>query len=149
MTNSSENNILKELIKAAYEVYPDSKILAALCIVQGVHESNLLHTPSRLASKYNNLFGIKKAGTLGVVTMTTWEVIKGKKVIVKADFGANETILDSVKQHKRILDLPRYAPVRAAKTFNEAANQIRLCGYATDPGYTQKLIEIHDLLSID
>lgn len=139
-------SILDELIAGAKEVYSDTKILQILCIVQGVHESRLLGKPTVLAEKYNNLFGIKKPGTAGTCVLTTWEYLKGKKVTLKATFGANRTVMDSCKQHRDILSLPRYAPVWHKTTLEDAARAIRECGYATDPSYTTRLIETYQEL---
>ncbi len=137
--------ILQDLIQAANEVYGEQKVLRDICIIQGIHESSLLTRPSDLATKYYNLFGIKKKGTLGWVYLPTWEVIKGKVIRVKAGFGCNKTVKDSVLQHQQIMQLSRYHGVREAKTFEEAAKALVEGGYATDLKYSEKLIQIHDL----
>lgn len=137
--------ILADLIKAANEVYCYNKILRDICIVQGIHESALLTKPSDLATKYYNLFGIKKKGTLGWVYLPTWEVIRGKVIRTKAGFGNNKSVKDSVLQHQQIMQLSRYHKVREAKTFQEAAKALVEGGYATDTKYSEKLIAIHNL----
>lgn len=134
--------IIDEVVLAAKEIFKNNKVLQKLCIVQAIHESNLYNHPSSLAVKFNNLFGIKKEGTHGYVKLDTFEYINGKKVIVKALFGYNNSIIDSVKQYAKIIDLPRYKKVKAAKSFEEAALEIVKGGYATDPNYTKKLLGI-------
>lgn len=140
--------IIIDLINAAKQVYPDNIILRNICIIQGIHESNLLRKPSSLATKYYNLFGIKKAGTAGVVYLTTKEEINGKLVTMAGKdaqkFGVNKSILDSVKQHSQIMDLPRYTAVKKARTFEEAAKALVTGGYATDSRYAYKLIDIYN-----
>ncbi len=138
--------ILTDLIEAANEVYSDNKVLRDICIVQGVHESNLLVNPSQLAVKYNNLFGIKKKGTIGIVLLPTLEFIKGQMIKVKEPFGFNKNTLDSVKQHQQIMNLTRYKAVREAVTFEDAALALVKGGYATDPRYSGKLVAIHEEL---
>lgn len=136
-------SIIQSLIQAAREIYKDNKILQDICIAQGVHESNLFHKPSLLASKYYNLFGIKKAGTAGMIYLNTKEEIKGREIIVKDGFGANKSILDSVRQHQRIMNLPRYLNVKKSKTFEEASKALVSGGYATDSRYATKLNAVY------
>ena len=137
------NSILDQLTLSANKIYGKS-VLRDLCIAQGILESNLYATPSLLASLYNNLFGIKKSGTKGVVILTTWEEVNNKKEVVKGTFGNNNTITDSVLQYQKILDLPRYDKVRKSSSFVEAAHAVQEAGYATDSRYPSKLIAIYN-----
>lgn len=137
-------SILDQVKTSVNLVYSDKPVVGELCVVQAILESNLLGKPSGLASKYNNLFGIKKAGTNGIIKLPTKEFINGKMRTVLAAFGSNKTIEDSVKQHRQLMELPRYKAVMTATTFEEAAYAIYKAGYATDPKYPKKLIEIHN-----
>ncbi len=139
----SKGNI--ELIKKlSDELYPKDPILAAMTITQAILESRLAGKPSQLAIKYNNLFGIKGKGTAGTVALPTQEFENGKMVTVSQEFAWNVTLMDSLKQHKRLLEKDRYTKVRIAKTFEEAADEIRKAGYATDPAYTKLLISTYN-----
>ena len=140
--NPTEN--IEMLKKLTSQVYADAPIVGDLCLCQGILESRLLGAPSGLARDANNLFGIKGTGTAGSVYLWTWEHINGKDIQVKAAFSKNLTIEDSLRQHRHVLELPRYRSVWLAKSFEEAANQIRLDGYATDPNYSTSLIEIYN-----
>lgn len=138
-----KNKNVKDLRTACESVYGKG-IMADLCWTQGVHESNLLGKPSQLAMKYNNLFGIKGKGNSGKsVSLPTWEEINGKVVKVNADFASNDSIEDSVKQHQRLMQRPRYSRVRNSKTLDEAFKMILACGYATDARYSQKLSTVY------
>lgn len=137
------NNILLNLSLAANEIFKDNKVLRDLCVAQGIHESNLYGNPSKLASKYKNLFGIKKAGTAGVVDLGTWEEEDHKIVHLKQLFGVNKTYRDSVLQYKQVLDLPRYDRARRSADFKTAATLIQACGYATDSHYPAKLLVVY------
>jgi len=119
-------------------------ILADLVIAQAILESNLGGKPSGLALKGNNLFGIKGKGTCGSIKMQTWEVIRGKKVTVMADFAKFCTLEDGLQKRKAMFDLPRYKNLYQATSFEDAANRIRKSGYATDPAYSKKLVEIYN-----
>lgn len=138
-----------QLLDAAKEVYPEQKILRNLAIVQAIHESRLFHPTrqaSTLARKYNNFFGIKGKGTNGSVSLKTWEVENGKRVDKKQDFAVHADIVDSFRWHAKLMHWRRYKSVRKAKTFSEAAHAVRKSGYATDPAYSKKLIQIYDWL---
>lgn len=133
------------------EVFKDKPIIAQLCLAQAILESRLRSTPSDLAFKYNNLFGIKGQGTRGRVTLGTKEQDKqGRESSVKAGFAFNTSVEDSVKQYRNLLekgtsDKPnRYSKVLSASTFEEAATEIRKAGYATDISYTKMLLEIYE-----
>src|SRR5690606_7892690 len=45
--------------------------------------------------------------------------------------------------------LPRYERVRTAKTPEEQAESLRLCGYATDPEYSIKLCNIISMYQLE
>lgn len=138
--NPKENIIL--VVEAANRVHFNNPVLADLTVCQAILESNLLHTPSVLAMEYNNLFGIKGTGTDGAVLLPTHEYYNGEMKIVRDYFAKNKTLDDSIEQHRLLLEKERYKPVREAKTFEEAAVQIKRCGYATDNQYPEKLIKI-------
>ena len=141
-TNLEERK--QQIVDAALNVYSDNLVMARLCAAQAFLEAGLLNTPSTLASKYNNLFGIKGQGTKGSVSLLTSEVIKGKWVKVKADFAVYENLADSCAQHRVFLGKPRYRDVWEQKSLREAAIAVHRAGYATDPNYAQKLIDLYE-----
>jgi len=91
-----------------------------------------------------NLFGIKGTGTNGSVISNTWEVYNGVKFRVDANFRAYNNVGESWDDHKKILlDLSRYEPYRAVMYDSTlGAWAIRRAGYATDPQYPIKLMNI-------
>lgn len=151
-TDSDSNIDL--IIDLASKCFPDNQVLADLTAVQAILESGLRDAPpSQLAWKYNNLFGIKGLGTGKVIngklqnriSLPTHEYSPANGwVEVDQGFAVNATIEDSLEQHKQLLNRPRYLSVLQAKTFVEAATQIRQDGYATDPHYSQLLIDIYN-----
>jgi len=99
-----------------------------------------------------NLFGVKGKGTAGSVLSRTWEVYDGKRVEIDAQFRAYNNYLESLRDHHAFLMQDRYIPVCQAVTPGEAAEQLYKCGYATDPDYPKKLIDIintHNLQQYD
>jgi len=133
----------------AIEAYRKYNIFASLTIAQAILESGW--------GKYapgNNLFGIKWSEGCGydkqLLDTQEWE--GGKYVTIKACFRAYNSMADSVYDHAQLLLATRYEPVRASKTYIEACQQIKVCGYATSPTYTEnliKLIEQYELYKYD
>jgi len=91
-----------------------------------------------------NLFGIKGSATNGSVVSNTWEVYNGESFRVDANFRAYNNVNESWTDHKRILlELSRYEPYREVMHDSTlGAWAIRRAGYATDPKYPMKLMNI-------
>lgn len=109
----------------------------------------------RYSGKFSyNLFGIKGSANNGSVTCSTWEVYGGMNYRVDADFRAYNNVDEAWADHKRILlELSRYEPYREVMhDSTRGAWAIRRAGYATDPKYPMKLINIikqYDLEKLD
>jgi flagellum-specific peptidoglycan hydrolase FlgJ len=150
LTDDPKENI--EIVKkAALKVFKDNIIVAQLCTAQAILESNIRHTPSKLALNYCNLFGIKpginRKGTAdpGIVNLMTKEYVHNKGFIdIAQPFLSNLNIEDSFKQYDKLLKLDRYRNVFECKTFKEAAELIQEDGYATDITYTEELLSVYD-----
>ena len=109
---------------------------------------NILETGGKIHD-YFNLGGIKvgsgkpNAYWKGkVVNKGTWEVYDGKKVDIVAAFRAYDSLYDFYKDQDILFENARYKEVREAKTPEDQAVALYKCGYATDPQYFKKLIDI-------
>ncbi|MDQ0194972.1 glycoside hydrolase family 73 protein [Paenibacillus wynnii] len=128
-----------------------SKVPASLIIAQGALESAWGN--SGLTVKANNLFGIKGSGSAGSVTAQTTEYVKGKAVKVNAAFRAYNHWGESISDHSEILvkgvswNRNLYSKVIGA-TGKIAAREVAAAGYATDPNYAAKLIDIMDMYNL-
>lgn len=93
----------------------------------------------------NNFFGIKGKGT----TKTTWEDYGYGPVTIQASFKDFATPQECVSYliRKWYKDYNGYKGVNRASTRNECARLLKVEGYATDPAYTAKLIQIMDRMS--
>jgi flagellum-specific peptidoglycan hydrolase FlgJ len=101
--------------------------------------------------KYSyNLFNIKGTGTNGSVSVKTWEVYNGKKVNVIANFRAYNNFEESFEDYVKLIKKnSRYASAVAVGNDPEKyAIELKKCGYATDPQYSQKLISIMNQLNL-
>jgi len=102
----------------------------------------------------NNLFGIKGTGPAGSVTSSTWEVYNGVSYTVDAAFRAYGSVGESWNDRNNLLlTASRYEPFRAVMYDSTlGAWAIKRAGYATDPLYPIKLLNIikqYNLLALD
>lgn len=122
---------------------PASIILGQLILESGRELSGL-------ATKGKNLFGVKGTGSAGSIAMPTKEFKNGQMVATTGTFAAYDSYYDSLKDHARILQLPRYTQYTAgAKTIEDYAKGIKAGGYATDPNYSEKLVNIIHSYKLD
>lgn len=141
----------------ALDSFQKTGMSAALQTAQAILEtaSGQRLPVDRYSGKFSyNLFGIKGSADNGSVTCSTWEVYNGMTYHVDADFRAYNNIDESWADHKRILlELSRYEPFRDVMyDSTQGAWAIRRAGYATDPKYPMKLINIikkYDLEKLD
>jgi flagellar rod assembly protein/muramidase FlgJ len=93
----------------------------------------------------NNLFGIKAdhSWTGPTVDVPTHEFVQGQSVAVTCKFRRYASFLESMVDHAQfLLKNQRYAPCFKETTGAGWANALQACGYATDPDYAKKLIDI-------
>ena len=95
-----------------------------------------------LESGYNlkatTLFGIKGDG----VVLDTTEYINGEYVNVKDSFKAYPNISASVQGLYDLMQWVHYDRATSCIDYEEECRMIQACGYATDPDYADKLINI-------
>ena len=119
-----------------------SGILASLTIAQAILESGW--GTSELAAKANALFGIKADARWSgrAYSKDTKECYDGATyTTITALFRAYDSWAESVADHSAfLLANKRYAAVVGERDYKVACKAIKAAGYATDPGYPQKLI---------
>ena len=94
----------------------------------------------KYVSGKNNFFGIKGPGT----SKTTWEDYGNGPVTIVAqfrDFATPEACVQYLVD-RWYKDYKGYRGVNRANSNAECARLLKVEGYATDPAYTQKLINI-------
>ena len=106
------------------------------------------HGKSELTTQYKNPLGIKvnraserKEGQQAV-QMKTQEFVKGKEGTYKEPFRVYKSLADSFVGYRQKVSAPRYDSIRQAKTSDEYLINIAKSGYATDPKYSEKTINI-------
>ena len=90
--------------------------------------------------KNNNYFGVKGKGK----RFTTHEVVKDKRIKIKASFRVYESVEKSILDHGKLLSSnSRYKPAFEHKDNPfEFCDELQKAGYATEPKYTQHLKDI-------
>jgi hypothetical protein len=98
---------------------------------------------SALSGK-NNFFGIKATTSESSTNHRTREVVNGKDIYINANFKNFEAPQDAVDHlvSQWYKNYKNYKGVNNAGSPNEAAAMLKQQGYATDPSYPQKLIEL-------
>ena len=106
------------------------------------------HGKSELAMKYNNPLGIKVNRPSEIeqgqeaVQMSTKEFVDGKEIEAKEPFRVYDNMAQSFVGYKEKVAAERYDAIREATTKEEYAQAIQASGYATDPDYASKIINI-------
>lgn len=116
-----------------------SGILASLTLSQAIIESNKGN--SGLATKGNNLFGIKGKYNGQSVNMLTTEYYNGVAHRVYADFRKYPSWAESIADHSALFNrMERYKNLRNCQDYEEACINVKLDGYATSPTYSSTLM---------
>lgn len=95
-----------------------------------------------LESGYNlkaeTLFGIKGDGKI----LDTTEYINGEYVDVKDSFKSYPSLAASVQGLYDLMQWDNYDRATSCTDYEEECRMVQACGYATDPEYSDKLINI-------
>ncbi|MGB3068306.1 MAG: glycoside hydrolase family 73 protein [Ottowia sp.] len=126
---------------------------ASISIAQAALES--AWGESGLAKTGNNLFGIKADSRWRgeILTLQTKEFIRGQWVVVPAKWRKYASWQESIDDHAAFLKQnPRYQPCFQCLKAEAFAQALAKAGYATDPGYADKVIGLmnqHKLQVLD
>ena len=133
----------------------NTKILPSVIVAQAILESS--RGTSELALKANNLFGIKGDYNGQSYTVGTKEYLNGRWTTVNAAFKKYPSYRESIIDHSNFFTstpwrTQNYKSVLNAKDYKTQARALQSSGYATDPAYASKLInliETNNLSSLD
>lgn len=143
MTNE-QKNFIERVGKLAAADMQKSGVLASLTIAQAILESGW--GKSGLTVKANALFGIKAGSSWKgrVYSAKTQECYDGATyTTITALFRAYDSWAESVADHSALLTgAARYKAVIGERDYKTACRAIKAAGYATDPQYADKLIQL-------
>ena len=152
----SHQQFIERLVPHAQELQDGYGVLPSIILGQAILESNW--GKSTLASKYNNLFGIKAYGDQKKVSLETKEFVNEEWITIQGDFKVYDSWEQSMDDHTQLFvqgvdwNPALYEKVITATNYQEAAQALQDAGYATDPTYAQKLIQMieeHELYKYD
>ncbi|NLV94655.1 MAG: hypothetical protein GX031_08945 [Candidatus Riflebacteria bacterium] len=93
-----------------------------------------------------NLFGIKGTGPAGTTRVSTQECYNGQFVTIQDGFRRYNSWQESIDDHAKLLQNSRYGGAlnqyKQTKNADNYARGIHQAGYATDPNYANKLINL-------
>ena len=142
----SHQQFIERLVPHAQELQDGYGVLPSIILGQAILESNW--GKSTLASKYNNLFGIKAYGDQKKVSLETKEFVNEEWINIQGDFKVYDSWEQSMDDHTQLFvqgvdwNPALYEKVITATNYQEAAQALQDAGYATDPGYAQKIIQV-------
>lgn len=142
----SNEEFIERLVPHAQTLQKGYGILPSIIIGQAILESNW--GASELSSKYNNLFGMKSFGHSDYATLDTQEYMDGRWITIQEDFRVYQSWEESMDDHTMLFvngvdwSPQKYEKVLAARSYKEAAIALQEAGYATDPGYANKVIQV-------
>lgn len=129
---------IAKIATSAVEEMRRTSVPASLTIAQAILESGW--GTSELATKANNLFGIKGTGPAGIYQKVSTEYVDHKKIEKLSDFRKYNNWQESIEDHTAKLLEPKYAKVLGA-SYIATCHAVQDAGYATDPNYAQELIK--------
>lgn len=142
----SHQQFIERLVPHAQELQDGYGVLPSIILGQAILESNW--GKSTLASKYNNLFGIKAYGDQKKVSLETKEFVNEEWITIQGDFKVYDSWEQSMDDHTQLFvqgvdwNPALYEKVITATNYQEAAQALQDAGYATDPCYAQKIIQV-------
>ncbi|MET0291732.1 MAG: flagellar assembly peptidoglycan hydrolase FlgJ [Steroidobacteraceae bacterium] len=130
--------------RAAAQLGVDADTLVAHAALETGWGRSLPRTAD--GSTSNNLFGIKAGGRWdgAVASASTHEYEAGRRVGQVADFRAYASAEDCLQDYARVIGQnPRYAEALNTGSDTAAfAGALQRGGYATDPDYAKKLVDV-------
>ncbi|WP_407372315.1 glycoside hydrolase family 73 protein [Carnobacterium sp.] len=139
--SASTSNFLDTIKSGAISGWKKYQILPSVTAAQAILESDWGR--SGLATTGNNLFGIKGRYNGQYVLYPTKEYINGNWVTVNAEFRKYPNWATSVENHGEFFHQnSRYSNLIGVTDYKKVANLLQQDGYATDPAYPSKLINL-------
>lgn len=140
----TQDEFIQEILPQAKKVEASHGIRPSVLIAQAALESDWGN--SQLSKESNNYFGIK--GSNSGREYVTREFDSNEWTEILASFKQYDSIGESVKDYADLLlygvswDSNFYLNVLESTSYQGAAYALQEAGYATDPNYADKLIQI-------
>lgn len=140
-SSTTTSAFLASIKAGAIQGWVQYGVLPSVTAAQAILES--ASGTSGLATKGNNLFGIKGSYNGQSITMKTSEWGGSGYYTTNAAFRKYDNYSESVVDHGRFLYVnSRYSNIIHNRNYVSVANNLRADGYATDPSYPSKIINL-------
>lgn len=146
-------DFIAALAPAASASMLTTKIYSSFVLAEAALES--AWGTSQLVTQAKNIFGVKSDPSWKgkIFSLRTREFFHGEWVIVPANWRLYDTWEDCISDHAAfLLNNSRYKPAFQTTNVEDFTKAIQACGYATDPAYSTKIINIinaHNLKRFD
>lgn len=135
-------NYVKRFAPVAIREMEAYDIPASITLAQGLLESNV--GESRLSSESNNHFGIKCRAKCRSCTCRNYSDDS-----IFDMFRVFDSAWESYREHSKLLAGARYKHLtKHGKNYRNWAHGLKKAGYATDPRYAEKIIQIIEFLDL-
>ncbi|APX72124.1 glycoside hydrolase family 73 protein [Companilactobacillus allii] len=144
--HQERNTFVKKISPYAVTLGNEYGVLPSITIAQAILESDWGN--STLAKDYNNYYGVKGDDPSNTKVLQTKEYTNGQWITINGRFRVYANFRESMKDHAELLvngttwNSEQYKQVIQSKDYIDAAVALQTDGYATDPGYTSKIIRI-------
>lgn len=154
LDEQEKQEFLEALLPTAQELESSTGVLAEISLAQAALESNFGR--SQLAAQYYNLYGVKAGeGDPNQVQLPTLEYLDDEWHEVEEPFKVYQSWQQSMEEHARLLqegtswNASHYHEVLEGKDYKTQAQALQDAGYATDPTYADKLIQLIEYWQLD
>lgn len=143
---TDQRAFIKKIAPYAQQMQRQYHVLPSITMAQAILESDWGN--STLSQKFNNFYGIKGASDQPGAVLKTQEFTNGQWETVTARFRSYGSWQESMQAHSLLLvngtdwNANQYQSVIQAGNYKQAAQALYQDGYATDPGYPEKLINL-------
>ena len=136
--DGSKEDFIGALMPAAQAAAEQTGIDPRIIVAQAALESGW-----GKSAPGNNFFGIKSHGQSGGQNLNTTEVINGETVQINDSFRQYGSADESVQGYAEfMMENPRYRDMMAAEGLEAQVAALGASGYATDPDYAAKILQI-------
>lgn len=134
-----QHRFINSVAQPAVNVYQaNHQVLPSIVIAQAIVESNWGH--SQLYQEANNPFGIKGSYNGHTRSFPTNEYINGKEERINDNFRVYPNLKAAILDHDQVV-AQQFLPPHVTN-YRTAAKLLQQNGYATDPTYAKKLINV-------
>ncbi|BAP85171.1 N-acetylmuramidase [Paucilactobacillus hokkaidonensis JCM 18461] len=151
--SNSKKLFIKQIAPESQVMMREHNVPASITMAQAILESDW--GSSTLAAKYYNLFGVKSSSVTNSQVLDTKEYENGSWIVIHGRFQVYSSWSASIDAHTMLMvngttdDQSKYANVIKATNYKDAAQALQQAGYATDPDYASKLIQVIQTYHLD